>query len=276
MKIHSNIENNYTKQNNVGFNANKRLVTDAAGEILYKNNTWFFRNDLNWDKFSNLLIEKYKDTPKVHIRNYACSEGAESASLVMILIKKLGLKKAQKFFPIIASDFDPVILENPQKGILKLSQGDLWRIEKRIGRDFSEFIEIESSPRAFFNEVVYSAKMKPILRDAIKFEEKDILNDLPSITSENSVVLCRNFWPYLSLENQHKLADILSKKLGQNSMFVLGSSDALGVEYKNLFIPRGINLRKTIGHSLYYEIPESSKKTSFEPEYLMRFFANTK
>ena len=39
-----------TTQTSVGFQGNNRRVTDKTGALLYKTTTYFFRNDLDWDK----------------------------------------------------------------------------------------------------------------------------------------------------------------------------------------------------------------------------------
>ena len=44
---------------NVKFNGNCRVVTDAAGKLKYRSTTSFFRGDLNWEQFAQLLKQKY-------------------------------------------------------------------------------------------------------------------------------------------------------------------------------------------------------------------------
>lgn len=192
------------------------------------NTTYFFRDGIIWDKFGDFLINKYKNADNVHIYNYACSEGAEPFSLAMLLIKKLGKEKAQKFFPIIASDIDDGILKNPALGIIKPSGGDLLKINMTLEKDYSDFYELNEGFQVNkeLRDRVYTGKVKPILRDAVVFTQRNILNDTHNIQRDNSVVLCRNFWPYLSSdEEREKLAIGLAERLGDNSMCVIGDFD---------------------------------------------------
>ena len=76
-----------------------------TGPYKYWTSTKFFREDLNWNDFVFMLFQKYKGVPQVNIRCFGCSDGEEPYSLAMKLDVVLG-KYAEKFFPIVAKDFD--------------------------------------------------------------------------------------------------------------------------------------------------------------------------
>ena len=88
------------------FTSNKRERGIKEDGTLNRNTTSFFRNDLIWGDFADLLIDKYKNENKVNVYCYACSDGSEPYSVAMLLISRLGLEGAKKFFPIIAVDKD--------------------------------------------------------------------------------------------------------------------------------------------------------------------------
>lgn len=283
MKILNQPQINY-RESKPAFTSNARQVLDASGQLLYRNNTAFFREDLKWGKFVDTLNERYKDVDKVHIYNYACSEGAEPFSLAMLLIEKLGKEGAKKFFPIIASDIDAEVLKNPKQGIIKLSKEDIEYIKEELKNNASKYIEYDNvfqdDPK--FREKLCNGRIKPILKDTVIFKNLNIMDDLANIEKDNSIVMCRNFWPYLnSYENQLKLAQTLSEKLGENSMCVIGDFDyrigsMLEAEQFHDYF-KDFDKEYTGGIKNLYYVKNPPKKNTHlcNPNFLMKIFANT-
>ena len=77
-------------------------TAQKGGRFLYYTTTSLFRYDLNWHRIFNIL---YEEKPQ-KIYSIGSSDGSEPYSIVMGLIEKFGIKKAQKFFPIFARDAD--------------------------------------------------------------------------------------------------------------------------------------------------------------------------
>lgn len=281
MKILNQPQINY-RQSQPVFTSNARHVLDESGQLLYRNSTAFFREDLNWGKFADTLIEKYKDVDKVHIYNYACSEGAEPLSLAMLLIEKLGKEKANKFFPIIASDIDVEVLKNPKQGIIKPSKEDIEYIKNELKSNYSKYIEFDNDFKYDSNlrEHLCSGRIKPILKDAVNFKNMNIMEDIANIDKDNSIVMCRNFWPYLNYENQLKLVQTLSEKLGENSMCVIGDFDyGIGAmleskQFHDYF--NGFDAGCTYGIKHLYYVKNPPKKHTYfcNPNFLMKIFAS--
>lgn len=250
------------KATNPPFGANCRTVRDTLGKVKYRNNTTFFRPDLHCTRLVDKLIAKYQGVDKVNIYNFACSEGAEPFSIAMLLIRKLGEEKAQKFFPIIASDIDEEILRNPSQGVVKLAPLDLVLMRLTLGKDFTEFISRGNRFRynRRFRNSVCTGEISPVLKKAVIFKKANILEDIENIEQENSVVLCRNFFPYLSKEDRVKLAGKLSQMLGRNSMCVIGTYDRFCLRIKALL--NGQGLERIDGNPLWYEKAELTQEES--------------
>lgn len=283
MKILNQTQINYKSTCKPGFTSNYREVTDKAGNRIYCNNTWYYRYDLPWNNFIEKLAEKYKDVDKVHIYDYACSEGAEPFSLAMLLIKKLGEEKAQKFLPIIASDLDEEILKNPKQGIIKPSKSDINAIKKILGDDYSKFIEFDDKfeDNRTLKDELCSGKIKPILKNAVIFKNANVINDIPNIEKENSVVMCRNVWLFFNEKEKLKLAEALSNQLGDSSMCVIGNfDDSRSILLSKQFDKYFLNEKEKSG--LYSEglcyIKNSSKEKEHlrNPNFLMKIFGNLK
>lgn len=279
MRIQNQTQINYKMLSAKSFTANWKEVKDDSGRFLYRTSSYFFRKDLPWHEFVDMLVQKYKDISKVNIYCYACSDGSEPFSLAMLLIKKLGKKKAQKFFPIIASDIDEEILKNPKRGIIRLSQSEISHINANMNGNYSRFLmnddkfEYDSELKDF----LCTGNVKPILKNAIKFKNIDIIKDISNIERDNSVVLCRNFWAYLPKEERPKLAKNLFDRLGNNSMCVVGEYedhyDNFDCFAKDCLINEGFE-PSDINNCFIKASKE--KKHLNDPNFLMANFANKK
>lgn len=203
------------------FNSNCRSIYDKQGNLLYKTTTCFFREDLHWDSFVKLLNQKYKMAEKVNIINHACSNGQEPYSLVIKLIQHLG-KDAEKFFPIQAKDFDSYNIENAKKGLIGINFNDIYQVNSGTKNNITQFFKYEKSYNSI-NDLTLVPKDN--IKNKVIFSQSDILKDLEQKQPDNTVILCRNFWPYLSAKTREKLASLLAKNIGTNSLVAIGSFD---------------------------------------------------
>lgn len=227
MQVSNLSQTNYSQISSPHFTSNLKDVYSKTGKFLYKTSTSFFRPDLDWNVFTNMLIRKYKNTEKVGIHCTACSEGAEPFSLAMLLIEKLGEKKAQKFFPIIASDINAEILQNPKNGIIKVSDEDIRYIKQALGDNYSKYIEFSKKSK-YSKEAkcwLYEGQIKPILKDKVIFKNMSARRALSKIEKGDNIFICRNFWSYNPDKEQSKLADEIFAKLDENSLCVIGEDD---------------------------------------------------
>ena len=213
LKINST--NNYTQPT---FQSNFRVVTHG-GNRLYQNTTTFFRNDLNWQDFMNLLAAKYKDVDKVNVFNMACSDGSEPWSLAVALMEKFG-DKSQKFFPIVASDLDDVIIKRAKKEPCNISENDLLSMNHCTKDNYSKYFD---AVRATDLSFPLAVRPKPILDEKVDFKIATIQDEIKNIPPENSVVLCRNCWFYIPSSDRYMIAEELSKRLAPSSLVVIGN-----------------------------------------------------
>lgn len=219
------------KSYNPAFKACGREVRSVAGKFMYLNDTSMFRPDLgNWDRYIDYLGNKYKNAEKVNIYSISSSAGDEVYAKAMKLIEKLGDKGSKKFFPIHASDCDEKIINMAQKGYLPMYEGEEELINKHTNGKFSQYFEKLDIVPGFIKdmnlEFDFVTKVKPILRDKVVFSVADAAEKCRTIEPDNSVVMARNFWPYLKDESTRvKLAEDLYKSLGENSAVVLGKLD---------------------------------------------------
>ncbi|MBD5402425.1 hypothetical protein HDR58_06450 [bacterium] len=259
---------NYTN-NHTNFGTSYRKVIKPSYQLgdCYEASTYFFVKGLQWNKFFNHLIEKYKDTPKVNVFSLACSDGSEAYSIAMLLISKLGEDKAKKYFPIIAVDFDRTITRNARKGYMNISQEDELSINKYTGNKLNLFFERTNQTFLSDNkgstkdrDLLTRFKINPILKDKVQFITEDLNTYVDKMPTTNNLIFCRNCWPYL-WKTSKEFAQKLSTKTDINSYLVLGNFDRIGCP---------MNTKNCYGFSMNKEFPNVLDKSGSD------FFDNTR
>ncbi len=215
--------------NSQTFTSSDRCVYNCLSrnddDVIHRNTTFFYRKDLDWDNFSKFLLDKYKNTSKVNTYCYACSDGSEPYSLIIDL-KTKAPSQADKFFPIIAKDYDQEIIRQAKSGTIYVPHYEKYFIHEQSNHNFNKFFgkDVRSDRRNNCAGRVF--EVKPELSNNVTFDSADICKDVENIKPDNSIVLCRNFWPYLkSQEKMDTLAQDLYNRLGNNSIVVLGIYD---------------------------------------------------
>ena len=250
----------YNSTSPVNFTSNYRRVHElSTGTIKYMNSTKLFRNDMDWDGFANLLIRKYKQSPKVNIYCYACSDGSEPYSLAIKLLE-MGKKNkvdVERFFPIIAKDIDEKMIKMASNGFLPALAED-ENLLKKYPKYFEKTCNLPS--RDLRSDFIW--KVKPELRNRVVFQNADINQDICNIEPENSVVLARNFWFYLADDAVRlSLAKKISSVLDKNSMVVIGGLDTANkYNIDGIFSTLGFNRNR---YPTVFEVPDVRYKSLF-------------
>ena len=191
-------------------------------KIVNSNYTTFFRDDVSdWNATAKTLSNAFRDTDKVNVYNFACSDGSEPYSLAISLIETLGEEEAKKFFPINALDIDSIILNKAKKGELFCSNKDIKKINKYTSSNMDKYFE-----KVFdLGESDTIVRVLPILKDKIKFEKANFTEKIKQIDTPNNLILCRNFWRYLP-HNKTAGALVALRHLGDNARFIFGDFDS--------------------------------------------------
>ena len=201
-----------------------QFITAEGRRIFNRHTTSYFRGDLNWGEFINLLKEKYAGEKKVNTYIWGCSRGDEVYTLSMIL-KTLPQAEAEKYYPIIAKDINPNIIAEAkiqqQEGVIVNDFG-MTRIKSSLGEDMKENELFSPMNNKFL-------KLNSEITKDVKFGHANIVTGLNIMDSENpSIVFCRNMWPYINPDKYQKCAEKLYDKLAKGSIVVLGDCDCFG------------------------------------------------
>lgn len=205
----------------VMFKSNELESLDENGNVINRNVTELFRADLKWQKFSELLETKYQNVDNINITDYACSDGSEAYTIALCLINYTP-ELCPKSFPIIAKDFDKHILRMAVAGNCNIYNSDLDAIKDHTNNRFNDYFNIVPAQDSDF---IFAIHPKEILKNNIKFQYANILEDIQNLPDENNVILCRNCWEYLGKENFHYLAEQLYEKTKNNGLVVIGKHE---------------------------------------------------
>lgn len=207
-------------------------IKDKDGNAVNRCDTAIFRNDLDFDQVVNFLDKKYAHVEHPKILDYACSDGEEVYSILSILDVMLG-DKAQKFYPIKARDINSEALELANEGVYFFTFDEYMAAEHYLKDDFDKYFSIR--PRKYLRNPKNHADQKKYdganyavsqeLKNRVKFEYGNILEDVKKIDFKNTVLFARNFWPYLSKNEMDELAKILAARMDSSSTLVIGSYD---------------------------------------------------
>lgn len=212
------------KSQKLNFKTNKVWAYDSSGKRLYKKTTNYFRDDLDWSMFADYICSKYRNVEKVNVIIHACSNGMEAFSFAMKMISS-HLYEAHKFFPIVAKDIDEENIAIASEGLCNPTKGDLERIKNNTFYNYSHFLIPKKSP--YDDSVILTPK--DFVKNKVIFEQGDIFDDIEKMPKNNTILFCRNFWPYLIPEKQQLLAQKLSQHFsGDSSLIVIGDYDASG------------------------------------------------
>lgn len=210
----------------VSFTSNERKF-ELDGELC-SNTTFMFRPGLNWEMLPQKLEERFEDKEHVNIISHACSDGSEAYTIAITLLKALGPERAAKFLPIIAKDVDDTIIGYAKSEDFTLGPNDLirFKVRKLKYKKYFQPTGKKANIEEFGNPKLKLYKVKPELRDLVRFERGDVFDDLNSLQDDsNTVFFFRNALPYFSEENRSKFFKLAGKKLNGKSMLILGKYD---------------------------------------------------
>ena len=168
------------------------------------------------------IFNKQFPKGKVNVYDFACSDGSEAYSLVIALIEQLGEKKAQRFFPIVASDIDSEIINMATSGKIMATQDDIFAMQNVIkDENIKKYFGVTE-----LGGGQYLLSPKEILTKNIVFKREGVSSGLDRVQKEeNNIILARNFWKYLSREELTNASWKIAEKSNDKTLVVIGNFD---------------------------------------------------
>ena len=204
-------------------------------EVLWRNNTSIYRNDMAWGELVKFLKEKYAKVDKVAVYNYACSNGLETYTFLMELISNTDKETIDKFTPVIARDFDNFAINLAQRKLVDIDDFEINRINTHTNGKFEEY---------FTKKTKLDGKYSPKenLTALANFGVGDFTKDYINLPKDNVIIIVRNCWPYFSADDIDNLPKKLYDHLGKNATLVTGNYDFLHLGYRKF---RDVGFKQT-------------------------------
>ncbi|MFH1061593.1 MAG: CheR family methyltransferase [Candidatus Omnitrophota bacterium] len=194
-------------------------------DVLTINVSSFFRDKPVWDKlkkdiFPALIEKKLKEhgLRKIRVWSAGCSHGEEGYSLAITLYELLEKSPEKIKIEIYGNDIDKACL----------SQARLGQYDKESVKTLSPYIL-----RRFFIPVNDKYQVVPHIKELVQFKERNLIHD-PSFPGVDMVV-CRNVFIYFNRSLQEHLIMKYHDALVDGGYFVMGTSENLLGEARQVF-----------------------------------------
>lgn len=216
---------NYTSPVFKGYD---RTVKDENNFIVHRNTTRMYRQDICWQDFADFLEDYFHGQNQVKVYSFACSDGSEPYSLVTAL--KSRTSNPNKFFPVMASDYDSEIIKQAKKGRYELSASEFDSMRKVTNNSWGNYFNLIDS-----RTIEPNGKTK----SCVQFKTEDIMDGLDSLQKGPKVIMARNFWPYLKGGDKEAVIKKLKEKMDKDSILVIGAFDQDEIKFDRELISRG-------------------------------------
>lgn len=202
------------------FTSNNRTVRDESGSIIHRNTTVMFRQDINWIDLANFLESYFRDSKKVDVYSFACSDGSEPYSLTASI--KNECLNPNKFFPIMASDYDDEIIKEAKKARYALTNTEFDSMRRATRNKWDKYFNMLTSDTIEPNNKT---------KNCVNFKTEDIIDGLDKVKKGPKVIMARNFWPYLKSEDKAKILEKLKSKMDDDSLLIIGAFDQDAIKF---------------------------------------------
>ncbi|MCK4994966.1 MAG: late competence development ComFB family protein [Candidatus Omnitrophica bacterium] len=195
-------------------------------EVLTINVSSFFRDAAVWDKLRTEilpeLIARKKQLKgsmrKIRIWSAGCSHGEEPYSLAIMLYELLEKEEVEINVEIVATDIDKVCL----------AKGKAGRYDQISVKDLNPHYL-----RRFFIPIKDEFQIVPHVQAFVTFKELNLIHDQGVMGVD--MVICRNVFIYFNRSLQEYLIMKFHGTLGQDGFFVMGNSESLLGEARQVF-----------------------------------------
>ena len=207
----------------------------AVSEALATHETFFFRDKTPFNLFENVIAPSLRSSRAgraLKIWCAAASSGQEPYSLAMLLDELPGLNA-----DILATDMSAPVLEKAKAGIYT-------QFEVQRGLPIQRLVK-------HFDQVGDSWRIKPQLRQKVRFEQANLLDDFARF-GKMDVIFCRNVLIYFDIQTKAKVLDRLAAQLADDGFLLLGAAETV--------VGLTDSLRPISGHRGLYAKPAMAAK----------------
>ncbi len=191
-----------------------RLRQDII-EAMTTNETSFFRDVTPFEKFKAVilpdLMARRKQKKSLRILCAAASSGQEPYSLAMILAE-MGAVLGDWRVEILGVDLDTKILKRAEEALYT-------QFEVQRGLPVQMLMK-------YFDRVDQSWKLKPIIRNRVKFKTCNLLEPFTDL-GQFDVIFCRNVLIYFDAATKRGVLERLANQITPDGYLVLGGAETV-------------------------------------------------
>jgi chemotaxis protein methyltransferase CheR len=200
------------------------------------NVTEFFRDTPVWDALSCEVIPTIIKEKKGIIRIWSAgsSDGKEAYSIAMLLASIIGENELIKQVDIIGTDIDRDCLNHATLGRY-LSRPGLNQTDIRKQLTFIK------TPEKYFDITDDIFQVKQIMKVPVSFQYHDLISGPKKHNFD--LILCRNVVIYFTRQLQEVLYKDFYNALNPGGFFIMGKTETLIGESRELFIPYNLKER---------------------------------
>jgi len=185
----------------------------AVVEALTTHESSFFRDGRPFEHLRMLLprLAAAKGQERVRIWSAACSTGQEAYSIAMLAAELLGPAAASRV-EILGTDISGEI-------IARAREGCFTQFEVQRGLPIRALM-------SHFTQDGQRWRIKPALRDMVRFEERNLLVDCSQL-GRFDVLFCRNVLIYFDAPTKTRVLEMLARQLTQDGVLYLGAAETV-------------------------------------------------
>lgn len=284
--------NNNKNAHNIDFGTTERITNTRlyySGHGI-ANCDYFIRpNETSPSKMASFLIEEARNSQKVEMKIWGCSDMSTFMARKIAMINSIGDEEFNKLFGTIELiDIDSDIISRAKNGLIGAVNADFKDMQDIVGVSLSDYLTpiqedstffLQNEPKKIFTrssnekwltwQNVIPCRISEGLMNNLNIRTGDIRNDLSDMQKSKSGVKrifeFANGWYFLPRIDHVKIVAALSQKMRLSDIMLVGN-----VELDDE-IPM---LLKCVGFTQLEDIPEAFRKTKelnfFEKRYIKK------
>jgi chemotaxis protein methyltransferase CheR len=210
----------------------ERLLKDLTINV-----TEFFRDNPVYDVFKKEIVTNVlnQNPGKIRIWSAGSSDGKEAYSIAMIFTEALHGHNVKNRVEIIGTDIDKDCLNHATNGVYESRAGI-------VQTDIAKQVSFIKNTEQYFEIGENTFHVKPHIKELVNFQYHDLISGLKKKNFD--IIFCRNVVIYFTRELQDVLYKDFYNALKPGGYFIMGKTETLIGESKDLFKP--YNLRERI------------------------------
>ena len=187
-------------------------------DVVSTNKTDFFREPVHFDFLTSTVLPELVSASKhrnIKIWSAGCSSGEEPYTIAIVLFEFME-KNPTLDFSILGTDISTKILQKAIDAVYKDER--VQGIPLELKRKYFLRSKDRENP---------SVKMSAQLRNKVRFDRLNFMDNSYGIYESFDIVFCRNVLIYFDRETQEKVINKICTKINTGGYFFLGHSESI-------------------------------------------------